>query len=324
MSANKMPGGATRKSRALVPVPTEVVAEIRPEAVFAGTGKLRVVVLPTVAVATVLFIITVVAPAPVAKPVPVTETTSVAAPNAGVNEVMVGAPGMVTTKSCELVTVLAPTASEILPVVAPEGTVVVIELELDAVATAAVPLNFTVLLPGVGLNPAPLIVTDEPTEPLVGLKLVIAKPGVTWRWMLVMLPTASYVYSTTLVAAITLVADKIDRAAMRIRRLKCASTSVTRNDVIRAIATPIGFIQPRGFIWTDSLKLQFFRNRHDRPEDIGPSCHDLTRLEAREVLNDLRRKIALSAAPSGLRDRSRVDALVSLTSHYAMGKGDFG
>src|SRR5205823_4349635 len=53
----------------------------------------------------------------------------------------------------------------IVPLVAPAGTVVVICVGVAAVTTAAVPLNVTVLLPGVVLKPTPLIVTVVPSVP---------------------------------------------------------------------------------------------------------------------------------------------------------------
>jgi hypothetical protein len=60
------------------------------------------------------------------------------------------------------------------PVVAPVGTVATIDVALQLpIAVAAVPLNFTVLVPCVAPKFVPVIVTDAPTAPLVGDKLVI-------------------------------------------------------------------------------------------------------------------------------------------------------
>src|SRR2546430_920097 len=56
------------------------------------------------------------------------------------------------------------------PVVAPVGTVVVIELAVADVTVAGVPLNLTWLLAVVGLNPKPSICTMVPTSVLEGEK----------------------------------------------------------------------------------------------------------------------------------------------------------
>ncbi len=60
------------------------------------------------------------------------------------------------------------------PVVAPVGTVVVIDVAVAAVTVACVPLNLTVLLAAVVLKLLPLIVTEAPTAPLVGEKEYMA------------------------------------------------------------------------------------------------------------------------------------------------------
>ena len=52
-----------------------------------------------------------------------------------------------------------------------------VALQLDAVA--AVPLNFTVLLPCVAPKFEPAIVTDAPTAPDVGAKLLMLGVGKT-------------------------------------------------------------------------------------------------------------------------------------------------
>lgn len=68
---------------------------------------------------------------------------------------------------------MLPTRTVTLPVVAPTGTVVVILVVVLAVTIASVPLNRTVLLPGVALKFVPVIVTACPNSPEVGVKLVI-------------------------------------------------------------------------------------------------------------------------------------------------------
>jgi len=74
--------------------------------------------------------------------------------------------------------VLVPVPAEVVtltgPVVAPVGTVAVICVaELTVNDVAAVPLNDTPVAP---VNPVPVIVTDVPTGPLVGEKLVTVGP----------------------------------------------------------------------------------------------------------------------------------------------------
>jgi hypothetical protein len=63
------------------------------------------------------------------------------------------------------------------PVVAPAGTVVTIEVIVDDVTVAVVPLNFTILLPASVLKPVPLMVTADPTTPVAGVKLAIMGTG---------------------------------------------------------------------------------------------------------------------------------------------------
>ena len=80
------------------------------------------------------------------------------------------APASVTVKSVALVAVVCPaTSTVILPVVAPLGTVAVIEVAVETVIVPAVPLNLTV-----GEEKFdPLIVTLVPTAPELGLNPLI-------------------------------------------------------------------------------------------------------------------------------------------------------
>ena len=80
---------------------------------------------------------------------------------------------MKTVKFEELVAVSALKVTEMVPVVAPAGTVVVMLVVVDAATVATVPLKRTVLLPGVALKPVPVMVTVVPTGPLRGAKLVM-------------------------------------------------------------------------------------------------------------------------------------------------------
>ena len=79
-----------------------------------------------------------------------------------------------TVKLPELMAVLQPTLTEIVPVVAPGGTVVVMLVAVLPVTTAVVPLNIIMLSTGMALKFVPVIVTVAPIEPLVGVKLLMA------------------------------------------------------------------------------------------------------------------------------------------------------
>ena len=108
------------------------------------------------------------------KLVPLIVTVVPIGPLAGVNDIMIGGRG--TTKFVALVTVLQPMVTSIGPVVAPAGTVVVILVEVLAVTTAVVSLNFTMLFAGVGSKLVPVMVTELPIAPEVGAKEVIVGP----------------------------------------------------------------------------------------------------------------------------------------------------
>ena len=60
-----------------------------------------------------------------------------------------------------------------MPVVAPAGTGTAMLLALQAVGADAVPLNVTVLVPCVAPKFAPVIVTEVPTDPDAGFRLVM-------------------------------------------------------------------------------------------------------------------------------------------------------
>lgn len=78
-----------------------------------------------------------------------------------------------TVKALPLLAMLL-TVTTILPVVAPLGTIATIDVALQLVMdVAVVPLNFTVLVPCVAPKFVPVMVTDAPTAPEVGERLVI-------------------------------------------------------------------------------------------------------------------------------------------------------
>lgn len=69
------------------------------------------------------------------------------------------------------------TVTTTFPVVAPVGTGATMRALLQLVGVAAVPLNVTVLVPGVDPKFTPVIVTEVSTDPEVGFKLKTAGPA---------------------------------------------------------------------------------------------------------------------------------------------------
>src|SRR5579871_5240704 len=92
------------------------------------------------------------------------------APEDGVRPVMLGV-----SKTVKLLPLLAVplTVTTTLPVVAPVGTGATMLVALQLVGVAAVPLNFTVLVPCDAPKLVPVIVTEVPTAPEVGLRVVM-------------------------------------------------------------------------------------------------------------------------------------------------------
>jgi hypothetical protein len=157
----------------LVAVPLGVVTEIGPVVAPEGTVALIRVAFCTVKVAAETPLKrTAVAPV---KFVPLIRTEVPTGPLVGLNDVIVGAPVVVTVKFVELVAVPSGLVTEIGPVVAPAGTVAVIFCGLSIVNVADVPLKVTlVTLGSLPLKFWPWIVTEVPTGPLVGEKELIA------------------------------------------------------------------------------------------------------------------------------------------------------
>jgi hypothetical protein len=138
----------------------------------AGTGTTMLVALQLVGVASVPLNVIVLAPWVAPKFVPVTVTDVPTGPEVGLRLVMLR---LVVVATVKLTPLLAcpPTVTATFPVVAPLGTVtaMLVALQLDGVATA--PLNVTVLVPWLDPKFVPVIVTDVPTGPEVGLRPVI-------------------------------------------------------------------------------------------------------------------------------------------------------
>ena len=92
---------------------------------------------------------------------------------AGAVIVTVGAVVSVWTVKVTPLLATPPTVTATLPVVAPLGTGATMLVALQLVGVAAVPLNFTALVPCVAPKFAPVIVTDVPTSADVGFRLVM-------------------------------------------------------------------------------------------------------------------------------------------------------
>jgi len=97
----------------------------------------------------------------------------------GLVAVMVKLPVVFTVKRTPLLAT-PPTVTTTLPVVAPvgTGTTILVALQFaELVGFVAVPLKVTVLVPWVAPKFVPVIVTDAPTAPEVGFRLVMLGAG---------------------------------------------------------------------------------------------------------------------------------------------------
>jgi hypothetical protein len=83
------------------------------------------------------------------------------------------------TVNAEPLLLLPPTVTTTFPVVAPAGTGTAIELALQLLGVAVVPLKLTVLVPWLAPKFEPLIVTDVPTTPEDGDRPLIAGGWIT-------------------------------------------------------------------------------------------------------------------------------------------------
>jgi hypothetical protein len=140
-----------------------------------GTGVEMLVALQVVGVADTPLNFMALVPWVAPKLVPAITTELPTGPDVGFKDVMVGA-GTVTVNATPLLA-MPPTVTTTLPVVAPPGTGAEMLVALHAVGVDATPLNFTVLVPCVAPKFVPVITTDVPTTPEVGLRLVIVGVG---------------------------------------------------------------------------------------------------------------------------------------------------
>jgi len=81
------------------------------------------------------------------------------------------------------------TPTPIKPVVAAEGTVTTSCVAVAELTVAVAPWNVTLLLAGVVLKPVPVIVTEAPGVPFVGVNPVIVPSGTVLTVKLVLLVT---------------------------------------------------------------------------------------------------------------------------------------
>src|SRR5882672_7819529 len=170
--ASAIPGvaGRTEKFTALLAAPPTVTSTF-PVVVPGGTGTTMLVALQLVGVPDVPLKVTVLVPCVVPKFAPAIVTDVPTTPDVGFRLVMLGG-GEVTVKFIPLLAT-PPTVTTTLPVVAPAGTAATMLVVLQLAGVAATPLNFTVLVPCTAPKFAPLMVTDVPTTPDVGFRLVM-------------------------------------------------------------------------------------------------------------------------------------------------------
>src|SRR6267154_1328908 len=105
------------------------------------------------------------------------------------------------TVNCTPLLAIPPAVTTTLPVVAPAGTGATMLVALQLVGVAAVPLNATPLVPCIVPKLAPAIVTEVPTGPEVGFKLVILGAGTVTVKLTPLLATPPTVTTTFPVVA---------------------------------------------------------------------------------------------------------------------------
>jgi hypothetical protein len=163
-------GAATVNVTPLLATPPTVTITA-PVVAAVGTLATMLVAVQLVGVAVVPLNLTVFVPCVAPKFAPVMVTLEPMAPLVGDNDVIVGADVETVNVTPLLDTPPADTVTA--PVVVPVGTLVTMLVADQLIGVAAMPLNFTVLVPCVVPKFAPAIVTAAPIAPLVGDKDVI-------------------------------------------------------------------------------------------------------------------------------------------------------
>src|SRR5882672_3029968 len=161
-------GRTVKFTRLLVTPPT--VTSTSPLVDAEGTSTTMLVALQLAGVPDVPLKVTVLVPCVEPKFVPAMVTDVPTTPDVGFRLMMLG--GGVTVKFIPLLAT-PPTVTTTFPVAPPAGTGATMPVVLQLAGVAATPLNFTVLVPCVAPKFAPLMVTDVPTAPDVGFKLVM-------------------------------------------------------------------------------------------------------------------------------------------------------
>jgi hypothetical protein len=121
-------------------------------------------------------------------------------PAAGFKLVMLGAGAAVTVNATPLLVAPA-TVTTTLPVVAPVGTDATMLVALQLAGDAVMPLNLRALVPWVAPKLAPVMVTDAPTNPDVGFRLVMLGAGIVTVKLTALLLTPPTVTTTLPVVA---------------------------------------------------------------------------------------------------------------------------
>jgi len=146
-----------------------------PEVAPGGTDVVMLVEVDAVTMAEIPLKLTKLLAGVVLKLVPEIITVALSAPVVGLNPVIEGVGD--TVKLLALKMVMPLRLNEILPEVAPTGTVVVILVAVEAVTIAATPLKCKILSAGIVLKSDPVIIIAAPTAPFAGLKPVIDGEG---------------------------------------------------------------------------------------------------------------------------------------------------
>jgi len=147
--------------------PSEVLTTTLPVEAANGTGTTMLVALQLVGMAGVALKVTWLDPWVAPNVVPVIVTKFPTVPVDELKAVMLGT----TIKNPPMLAATPPTVTPTNPVVALEGTGATMLVALQLVGEAGVPLKESVLVPCVGPNPSPVMVTDVPTGPEAGLEL---------------------------------------------------------------------------------------------------------------------------------------------------------
>lgn len=166
-------------------------------------------------------------------PEPVSTTEVPTGPLVGVNDVITGAP-CVTVKSVALMPDPLGVVTVIRPVVAFAGTVATILVEDVTVNAADTPLNRTDVA---FVNPVPLIVTEVPGGPLVGVKEVtVGAAGVTVKLdVLVAVPSGS----KTCIAPVSAAAGTTAVICVSETTVKLLATPPNLTDVVPVKPVPV-------------------------------------------------------------------------------------